>query len=152
MPSFSLNFAPVAAKQIAAVEKALGIKFPSEYKKFLRTINGGVPAPNCFTVPDRGDALCDFLYGICEKRTHGDLEKEQNQVTQLDPLPPGFLVIGHDPGGSRLLLATIGKDAGQVFFWDRNGFWIRKDGNNTFPITKGFAKFLADLHEMPSDE
>src|SRR5947209_2981519 len=125
MPKFTRSFGSVSAERVAAFERRLGITLPSEYTKFLRTTNGGIPEPNCFTVPDRGDAMVGILYGLRGERTNADLEFEQEQATLWDPLPPGFIAIGHDPGGNRLLLATLGEDAGRVFFWDRVGFWVR---------------------------
>ena len=149
MVTFSSNFEPASPRQIAAFEKAHSVKLPADYKRFLRTANGGIPAPNCLNVPDRGDALCDILYGISKRREPGDLGWEQEQASQWDPLPRGFVAIGRDPGGSTLLLATSGKQAGEILFWDRNGFWIREDGHNTFPVANSFTAFLAALREMP---
>src|SRR5262249_49087927 len=102
-------------------------------------------------VPNRGPALAAILYGIRDERTAADLEYEQEQATLWDPLPPRFVTIGHDPGGNTLLLATLGKDAGQVFFWDRVGFWVHEDGHNTFPVAASFTAFMAPLRDSPSD-
>ncbi len=67
----------------------------------------------------------------------------------MGPAAPGFIAIGHDPGGNALLLSTLGKDAGQVFFWDRNGLWVREDGRNTFPVATSFTAFVESLRELP---
>ncbi len=75
------------------------------------------------------------------------MEYEYEEATQWNPLLPGFIPIGEDPGGNRLLLATIGKEAGKVFFWDRVGFWVREDGCNLFPVAESFTAFLVSLHE-----
>jgi hypothetical protein len=123
MAEFTRGFGPVSARTVADFERRCGVSLPDDYTSFLRTTNGGVPEPNGFTVPGCGDALADFLYGIQAERTAGDLEWEQEQATLWDPLPPGFVAIGHDPGNNKLLLGTIGEDAGRVFFWDRAGFW-----------------------------
>src|SRR5262245_41968169 len=109
MITFGQKFAPVSTHKIAAVEKALSVKLPADYKKFLRNTNGGVPTPNCFKVPDRGEALCDIIYGIRDKRGPADLEWEQERANELDPLPQGIIAIGHDPEGNTFLLATSGK-------------------------------------------
>lgn len=149
MVTFTRSFDPASAKRIAATEKALSVVLPADYKQFLRTTNGGIPSPNCLNVNDRGDALCAILYGIRDKRESADLEWEQEQASQWDPLPCGFLAIGHDPGGNSFLLATSGEHAGKILFWDRNGLWVREDGHNTFPVANSFMVFLAGLHEMP---
>jgi hypothetical protein len=151
MPKFSQGFGPVSPQKIVALERRLGVKLPEDYKQFLCLTNGGIPEPDCFNVPDRGDALVDYLYGIREERTHGDLEWEQKQASLWDPLPAGFVAIGHDPGGSMLLLATLGEDAGQVFFWDRSGLWLREDGHNTFSVAASFTAFIESLRELPEN-
>ena len=151
MATFSRGFSPVSAQKVAAVERRLGVRLPPDYKRFLRTTNGGIPDPNCFTVPDREDALLDILYGLRNDRTDSDLEFEQEQAALWDPLPVGFVAIGHDPGGNGLLLATLGKDAGRVFSWDRVGFWVKDDGSNTFPVAASFTEFIESLRELPPD-
>jgi hypothetical protein len=151
MLKFSHSFGTVSAQKISALEKRLGVKFPADYKRFLRSTNGGCPEPNCFTVPDRGDALVGILYGIRNERDSCDLEYEQEQATLWDPLPKGLVAIGNDPGGCLLLLSTVGKNPGRVFFWDRKGFWVRKDGHNTFPVAASFAEFLDSLHDLPAE-
>jgi hypothetical protein len=151
MVTFTGSFGPVSAQQLAALEKTLSVKLPAAYKKFLRTTNGGMPNPDCFTVPDHGDALCGVLFGIRDERRAADLEWEQEQAKQWDPLPRGFVAIGRDPGGNLLLLSTSGEQAGVVFYWDRKGFWVRKRGANTFPIAKSFTAFVAGLHEMVNE-
>ena len=61
MPAFSRGLGPVSAATIDASEKRLGVKFPPDYKRFLRNINGGSPTPDLsFNVPDR----CDVMLGI----------------------------------------------------------------------------------------
>src|SRR5262245_8630626 len=95
------GFDPVSVETVSAVEKRMGVKLPSDYKRFLCTTNGGCPEPNCFfMVPDRGPVMAGMLYGIRNQRTDGDLEYEQEQATLWNPLPPGFVAIGNDPGGN----------------------------------------------------
>jgi hypothetical protein len=152
MPSFRQGFGRVTAKAIGALEQELCVRLPEDYKRFLKTTNGGIPEPNVFTVPDRGEAMGDYLYGIRDKRTNCDLEREQKQAAQHEPLPAGFVVIGHDPGSSLLLMVTTGRQAGRIYFWDRVGFWIREDGKKTFPVAGSFSEFIESLHELAADE
>jgi hypothetical protein len=130
-----------------AVEKRLNVALPPEYRTFLCTFNGGVPVPDKFMVPDRGAVMLGVLFGVGTERKALDLEYEQEQATMWDPLPPGHIAVGEDPGGSLLLLSTLGKDAGRVWFWDRVGFWVREDGQNTFPVAASFAEFVESLTE-----
>src|SRR6266568_876623 len=125
MPRFTRCFQPVSAQEVEALERRLGIQLPEDYRRFLCTTNGGIPEPNSFTIPERGDALLGILYGLGVERVAADLEFEQQEATLWDPLPPGFISIGHDPGGNSILMATLGDNAGRIFFWDRNGLWVR---------------------------
>ena len=113
----------------------------------FRTVNGGRPDLHVFMVPGHDLVMLSVLYGVGTKRVSLDLEYEYEEATQWNPLLPGFIPIGEDPGGNRLLLATIGKEAGKVFFWDRVGFWVREDGCNLFPVAESFTAFLVSLHE-----
>src|SRR5947207_601541 len=151
MPKITRCFGPVSAQEVAAFERRLLIHLPADYKSFLRTTNGGIPEPNCFTVPERGDAMVAILYGLRGQRTNADLDFEQPEATLWDPLPPGFIAIGHDPGGNSILLATHGEDAGRVFFWDRASFWVRDDGHYTFPVAASFTEFAQSLRAFQTD-
>jgi hypothetical protein len=147
MPTFSQGYAPAPAEAINATENRLGVKLPADYKQFLQTTNGGSPHPDCFVVPERGESLIAILYGVRDERIPGDLEYEHELVTLWEPLPAGFVAIGDNPGGCPLLMATLGDDAGRLFFWDRKGFWVRDDGRNLFLVASSFNSFLKSLRE-----
>ena len=151
-PKFTDSYPLVTPAAVRKVERRLKVKFPADYRQFLLTTNGGTPTPKHFTVPERGDAIADWWYSIRQERTPGDLEYEQEQAAFWDPLPPGFLAIAHDPGGNTLLLSTQGDDAGSIYFWDRNGLWVREDGKNTFPVASDFTSFLASLWTPPPEK
>ena len=148
MPTFREGFGPVSAQKVAAMERRLGVTFPADYKRFLRTTNGGCPDPRHFTVPDRGGALAHVLFGIGEDRSVNDLEYQQAEL--LSPLPPGWLWIGRDRGSNLLVLTTLGEDAGRVLFVDRHGFYVREDGVNAFQVAASFTEFVEGLREMPT--
>jgi hypothetical protein len=127
MPTFSDGFRPAASTSIDAVEKRLGVIFPEDYRCFLLETIGGIPDPNCFTVPDRGDALVGILYGVRLDRTAGDLEYEQHEVSCNNSLPEGMIAIGHDPGGNLLLMQTGASTGGHILFgieWVFGGTWM----------------------------
>jgi hypothetical protein len=147
MPKFRDTFGPVSIEAVNAAENRLGVTFPADYKQFLCSTNGGYLEPQEFLVPDRGLALAAILYGVRSERIQADLEYEQEQATLWDPLPPGYVAIGHDPGGNTFLLATLGANLGHVFFWDLTGLWVREDGRNGFLIATSFTVFMESLHD-----
>lgn len=155
MPTFSESFGPVSAQKVAAVERRLGVKFPRDYKQFLRTVNGGIPEPHSFLVPGWGGACLDFLFGIGSTPDVGndDLRVLRKRVCDLEyqqkllDLPPGLIAIGIDPGADILLLRVSEPNVGRVFFFDRKGFWVGPGGQNIFPVADSFAAFLDSLHQ-----
>lgn len=142
-PQWTGGYERVTAEIVKATEQRVGVTLPSDYRDVLITTNGGTPKSAEVLVPSRGPAIVSFLYGLRNERTSGDLEYEQ--ATLSDPLPRGFIAIGHDAGGNSLLIATVGKYAGQVLFWARNGLWMRDDGVNAFPIATSFSEFIESL-------
>jgi hypothetical protein len=148
MPTFSGGYGPISAQKVAAVERRLQMTFPPDYKRFLRTTNGGMPDPSWFLVPNRGGAFAHVMFGIREDRSSNDLEYQHAEL--LSPLPPGWLWIGRDKGSNLLVLTTLEADAGRVLFVDRHGFYVREDGVNAFQVAASFTEFVEGLGEMPT--
>jgi hypothetical protein len=138
LPTFQGGFGPVSVREIAAVERRLQVRFPPDYKRFLRTINGGGPDPCWFLVPNCGGAYADWLYGIRDERIQNDLEYQQSNF--VDPLPAGYVVIGRDPGANLILLTVtvgdgttpLGKGAGRVCSWIGTGSGYVSQGSIRF--------------------
>lgn len=146
-PTFSHSAPATTIDAVDAVAQRLGVTFPADYRQFLLEVNGGCPDQQCFSVPARDDALLDFLYGISNVRDAGDLEYAQASASFHDPLPPGMIAIGHDPGGSILLLNTSA-DSGEVYYWDREGTSVRDDGCNTFFVAPSFTGLQSLLRPL----
>ncbi len=114
MVAFGESFGPATVASVDAAEQRLGVQLPVDYTRFLHRVNGGSPEPDIFMVPGHDLVMLGVLYGVSTKRASLDLEYEYEEATQWNPLPPGFVPIGEYPGGNRLLLATIGNEAGTI--------------------------------------
>jgi hypothetical protein len=145
MTKFEKLFELPSANQVSAFEQRYKISLPSLYRNFLQTVNGGLPTPNKFEIPDCGEsALADVLYGLAPSSQAGDLGVEYEQLR--NELPEGFLPIGHDPGGNYLLLATIGDRAGRIYYWDATHFFrSSNESRDTYLIAKNLDEFLESL-------
>ena len=148
MPAFSRGFGSVSAERVADLEGRLGVTLPDDYKQFMQTVNGGVPEPDSFAVLDRGHVMIGVLYGILDPPASNDLLYENEELRSWDELPDGFVAIGEDPGGNRLLMKIAGERAGGVYFWDRKGFYARDDGINLFLVAASFSVFLESLQDQ----
>jgi hypothetical protein len=117
---------PIPAAKIAAIERALAVEFPADYRAFLCESNGGFPYPGWFHYEPAADAkagpverlICPFLpvgndgYGV------------EARLRDLPRLPPGLIPIASvNAAGSLcgsndvLLLETLDDGRGAVWFW-----------------------------------
>jgi hypothetical protein len=138
--------------RIAAWETHLGQRIPTDYRAFLIRYDGGFPYPNVFEdvtpdavrrVPDKA-AICDRLYGL-------DLAKaETDGATFGKGVPPGYALIGQDPGGLILLLSLRAGNAGAIHIWQSTSNIWGTDGNDESRVFKqadSFTAFLGSLFD-----
>ena len=137
----------VGKRRLAQFERDTGLSLPDDYRAFLLKHNGGTPVDARFEIPAlREDALVGVFYGV--DYPDADLAEELEQWG--DEMPPGFLLIGHDPGGAFLVMGTAGEHAGGVYFWDHQHRALRSTAaENTYPLAGSFAAFTASL--KPND-
>jgi hypothetical protein len=118
---------PLAEAELNAAEQALGVRLPADYRRFMRSHNGGRPDPDSFDIHWRPEqapsaaagrrALLSWFFSIYEQREENLLVA--NQVDFRGRLPAGTLAIGRDPGGNLLLLRTAGPRSGELLYWLR---------------------------------
>lgn len=128
---------PVAEGQLVQLESELGHRLPEDYRVFLLRHNGGKPSLTLFTIPDCGEALVHVFSGI---GTKVDIQKWLSEWRA--EVPPGWLMIGKDPGGNLLLADELGA----IHYWDAaRGFPASSDARNTFQVATSFTSFLDAL-------
>ncbi|MDP2193196.1 MAG: SMI1/KNR4 family protein [Alphaproteobacteria bacterium] len=101
---------------ISIIENFLNYKLPSDYKKFLIEINGGVPLKKYFIYNQTGSSLKCF-FGI---NKHKDFNLIKFYNDYKDIIPSDIIPIGQDEGGNILLLAVSGKNYGCIFYLDHD--------------------------------
>ena len=118
MIEFSHAYKPATKEDIAAFERANGIKLPASYASFLMRSNGGRPEPNhVMDVPGWkfNDTVVSFFFGLNTGDTY-DLQKNVKRYKYR--MPTDLMPIGDDAGGSILAVQMAGPDAGKIFYWD----------------------------------
>jgi hypothetical protein len=148
--SFTKSLRPVTAVAVGKAEGELGVAFPEDYRAFLLAVNGGVPTPHEFAMakPGRpGERIgVDLFFGVAAKRRTNDLRYEQEQIIgRTDSLPKGFVVIGFDGGGAPYFIATTGKRAGGIYFFDPSGFLDPGGDPKLYLAASSFTDLLARM-------
>lgn len=131
---------------VSAFEKKLGMSLPDDYRKFLKTYNGGYPEPDAFHFLNSEDgSSIDRFLSLSVEKNH-DLLKYYEQYKNR--IPNGFLPIAHDPGGN-LILIQIDKESASVYFWDHEQEADEGETpsmSNMYIISDCFLSFLDSLY------
>jgi hypothetical protein len=99
---------PVSAGDIVALEHALGLKLPGQYREFLLQYNAATPETNVFDIPGGSNqsAVNKFI------PIEGLLSERKN----VDGVACRFLAVAWAEGGNYVCLDL--DSGGEVFFWD----------------------------------
>jgi hypothetical protein len=139
-------FPPASELQIRTFENDTGIVLPVQYAQYLLSANGGQPRNEiCFTIPENSEeVMLGALFGISDDEDD-TLGLKAVYADAKDDIPRGFIPIGEDPGGNRLLLATIGSDAEAIVFWDRVGSLAKRTGKQMYRVAANIDDFVQSL-------
>ncbi len=146
---------PADMKHIAAFEARRGLTLPESYRAFLLEQNGGEPEPNGFEIDgfEGGGSLLDYLADIAPYSS-GGLDKLYELFSGR--LPPGFIPIGLDPGGSMICLGLNAPREGKIYYWDHEAALNvkglnKRDMSNMYWLADNIQKFLDKLTELPGE-
>jgi hypothetical protein len=142
-------FPKATSSQLERFERASGLSLPARYKNYLLSANGGQPGNAvCFTIPENGEeVMLGVLFGVSDE-DDDSLSLDAVYSDSKDDIPAGFLPIGEDPGGNKLLLATSGDSSEGVFFWDRVGFLAKRTGKRLFFVSPNIEELLNSLQPI----
>lgn len=148
---------PATEAQVRALEKRLGQRLPEDYRRFLKTINGGRRPGGGWTLHHKGDEInVDRIQGLRHGQSILDRsynvadDVERALTTDDDPwLPPDSFPIAYSPANDPFVLRYRGKDKGSVWAWAINLVsW--KDGDPEWrKVAAGFDAFLQSLRQEP---
>ena len=139
---------PMMDYDLVKYEFDFGFQFPTEYKKFLKNSNGGIPDLKKFDLKDKvkQGLSIDFFLGI-------NVEKEKNvfyifKITKA-LIPKGFVPFALTEGAGVLFIGVGDETFEKIYFWDRGD--IEKpsqavEGKNLFPVASNFDEFLNSIY------
>ena len=139
-------------EQLTVFERLIGGVFPDDYRRFLKSENGGRPEPESFRFKFRDgreeDSSVHYFYALREGQI-GNLEGTSKIFRGR--IPPDYLAIATDPFGNKILLRIATRNPGKIYFWDHE-----KEEDEDMPtlrnmslIANSFTEFVEGLEAEP---
>lgn len=133
---------PTDRSAISAAEKESGLSFPTAYRDFLLSGNGGLSEECVFDIPGRGQSSLIF-FGLNTGSEFNDAFA--NFIAYKNRIPSSAFPIGADPGGNLVCLLCDGPETGAVFFWDHERVDIKASISDMYRLATGFEEFVDTL-------
>jgi cell wall assembly regulator SMI1 len=151
----------VTEDDVRRFEREFGYELPADYRAFLLEVNGGyAPSSHCvFTLRRRArqdESILNSLFSLNAPDDQDDLGTAQKHYSPDAELPKGFLEIGYDGMGGRIILPLVGPHRGEVWYLDTED--PRPTGSNprvewfdrrdVWRLAESFAEFMAGLKPL----
>ena len=133
---------PVDEAEVAAVERALGVVFPADYRSFLRRFQGGYPEQTDFPLndPRKSIAAVGVFLSVRPERDTDYLLTARDMLQ--DRLPARVIPIAMGPEGDYVCL-DYRAAAPAVVYWHHE----RSGSDELTPIANSFGEFISLLYE-----
>jgi hypothetical protein len=134
-------------QKIEQIEKEWNIKFPDQYKLYLKTSDGGRP-DKTYCSFNNINFLLDNLLAICAKKEY-DFYRI-NRIVYANRIPHNTCIIADDQCGNLIIISLNQTDYGKIYFWDHN--WEANEGekptySNMKLIANSFDEFINNLKD-----
>ncbi len=134
-------------KQVAKLERRIGIQLPSDYRQYLLEYNGGFFTEPRIAPPEEGCPLdrLTFLSGIGASTPSAEFASEANLALFDDNEPPQLIPIGYTMMGNLLYLITSAENNG----------WIgmkKAFSDDCWFLAEGIADFFGLLQNPPGED
>ncbi len=121
---FSDEGAPVQDAELDAFESKVGVRFPAEYRAFLKSHNGGRVRPATLRAHPNGRIKSFVSIGPPVDATY---YWQTFKIPKEPRMPPEHIPIARCDGGNLLTLVIDGPTRGQIFYWDHE-----EEGGDTY--------------------
>jgi hypothetical protein len=151
----------VTEDDVRRFEREFGHELPDDYRAFLLEVNGGyASSSHCvFTLRRRArqdESVLNSLFSLNAPDDQADLATAQIAYSPDSRLPAGFLAIGYDGMGGRIIMPLVGLHRGEVWYLDteddsedwpstRVDWFDRRD---VWKLAQGFAEFMSSLKPL----
>ena len=144
--SFSERAPETNELAIVRLERDLSVRFPSDYRDFLLTVNGGRPSPGHLRFDYAGETdvfHVHFFFGVADPEVSCDLI--WNAEATRETRAPAILPIARDDYGCLFYLTVSGPRTGEVLFGG-----LPQDGVVSYGrVADSFGGFLEMLGTYP---
>jgi len=108
---------PIGDKEISEVEDILGIRFPNDYKEWVKKHHGGSPKPSSFDFKDRKGAVFNNLLTFDRNDKYDYIVEVRNIV---EGMVESIYPFAADPFGNFICFDFRGENSfhPKVVFWD----------------------------------
>lgn len=159
-PEFIRSGPLLSEARLAEVEAQYGIRLPAAYRSFMLERNGGEPEPSgvCRKRRKTPEMNCDCLFSIdAEDDCENWVSIYESMKVDEVVLPSRLIPIGDD-SGNRFLISVSGKDAGKVYWWNHEDFFVPDPPDRVTPdmtgisvVADSFENFLGQFAEIPDE-
>jgi hypothetical protein len=131
-------FEKISENSLKALEDALGITLPKDYREMLQVCNAAKPKPSYFDIHNRRECIVDYMLNINSESSNSLLRSFKTLKTNSNGKI--LIPIAIDPFGNFIAYNfSSSKDNPEIVFWDH------ETSNITF-IARNFKTFLSLLY------
>jgi hypothetical protein len=118
-------FVPVAEEELNAIETALGVALPGDYREFVQKFGTSAFGALVQFQPIEGEVgPLSHFYG---SKSAGSNSLMRNVEKYQGRMPETMIPIADDGGGNQICLGIDGEDQGKVYYWDHHNEWDEED-------------------------
>jgi hypothetical protein len=134
--------APLDPGRLEAVERALGVSFPDDYRECIRACHGGHPRENVFWFDDPVIGRMGSCLGVLLSFTEGDSENILETYNALRPHLPAHTIPFADDGGGDFMCFSYqaGESDPTVVYWPHGEAGV-------IPLADTFSEFIDMLKD-----